>query len=182
VSTNSGSVLYHGMNTKTDGMWSPILNTDNQGDEIRGDRAALAASLHWMRDNPWQCMLLMARKQSFMWGTSSTNIGVGDNSLVPANLQGPLNGSIKFLINAAWTALMVLCFRSTLTTSVWEEPKLSLACLLVFYVFVSHCFFEVQSRYQIPVVPILAVIAAAGMAASAITKTPAQMKRSDSPS
>lgn len=52
VSTNSGYVLYHGMNPESDGMWSPALRSIGHLDEIERDRLARQAAIRQICDHP----------------------------------------------------------------------------------------------------------------------------------
>jgi 4-amino-4-deoxy-L-arabinose transferase-like glycosyltransferase len=166
VSSNSGYVLYHGLNPESDGMWSPALRSIGHLDEIEKDRLAREAAFRQMRDHPQETAILILRKQAYMWGTSSTNIATRFNVWILSTWHAPLERVIKLSINVCWTALMVLCFHSTWVTGIWKEPKMTLGVMLLYYTFVLHLFFEVQSRYHIHVIPILIILATAGMVAS----------------
>lgn len=119
----------------------------------------------------------MVRKQAYMWGTSSTNIATRFNASIPAEWHPRLEQVIKLAINTCWTALMLLCLRSGLVTGIWREPTMALGVMLLYYTAVSHLFFEVQSRYHIHVIPVLVIIAAAGMAASSAHLTDSNHQR-----
>jgi hypothetical protein len=164
VSTNSGGVLYQGMNPESNGMWSPAMEDAMRRDEVQASRMACQAALDRMRTRPLDCALLMVRKQAFMWGTSSTNMALYLSPAIPDGVAGPLTAGMKFLANAGWSALWVLCLAGTLTTSIWKEPRFALGVLFLGYVFTSHLVLEVQSRYHIPVICILILVAAAGLA------------------
>ena len=166
VSTNGGYVLYHGMNPNTCGMWSSEFDSLKTNDEVESNRIARDTATTWMRNHPMQCLSLICRKQAFMWGTSSTSLGYISATSICSIPQKSIENCIKVLINTAWTLLMALCFKATLSTRIWQKPCFALCALWIFYVFGSHLFFEVQSRYHVSVIPILIVIASSVMAVS----------------
>jgi len=169
VSTNGGVCLYTGVNPDTNGMYSrerdPRFHPlPGEVDEISVDRIRRRAALKWIKENPLACCKLMLKKQAYMWGTSSTNIAVGINDRVPAHLQEPIGKAIKALVNLFWAALLVLVLIGTLRTTVWQNCSAWLLLLMLLYMLALHSIFEVQSRYHIPVISALLLVAAAGLA------------------
>jgi len=164
VSTNGGSVLYHGTNPATDGMWSPGEPPPAGVDEVAHDRALRDAALRWIAAHPAAWCRLVLVKQAYMWGTSSTNIATLMNPALPPRLSGALAAAIKGAINVFWAALLVLCAAATLTTDVWGNRWLRPLVLFLLFTAAVHLVLEVQSRYHIPVIGVLVVIAAAGLA------------------
>ena len=163
VSTNGGYVLYNGMNPEAVGMWARREPVAGEHDELSQDRQRFRAAVSWMTDNPGACVRLMARKQIYMWGTSSTNIGVVFSKRLPERYHGFLEKAIKFSVNTFFVMLLVLVVRSTLITDVWRNVGLLPGLLFVLFLFGVHLFFEVQSRYNIPALPILILVASAGL-------------------
>jgi len=164
VSTNGGYVLFHGTNPESGGLWS--LNAELEAeDEVVRDRTRSADAFRWIREHPMEMAVLATRKQAYMWGTSSTNIATSMSDRVPAGMRLKAEAAIKGLVNCGWAALCVLCLWATLTTPVWRSPALRLLVLLVFMTFFMHLFYEVQSRYHIPLIGALVLVAAAGLGA-----------------
>ena len=166
ISTNSGYVLYHGSNPESHGLWSQQkpAGVEQETDPIKKDHIYRQAALRWIRENPWAWCKLMVIKQSYMWGTDSTNIGDAIRETIPPFLQSYLRKGIKFVLNGFWSALLVLVFLGTLRTRVWQNRLAWPLLLLLFYIFALHLLFEVQSRYHIPVISALLLVAAAGLA------------------
>jgi len=173
VTSAAGEGLFHGLNPDSDGMFSPAHRSAVSKDvpELARDKQLRAIALERVRQDPAACAKLLVRKQIPMWGVSSTNIATAISPRIPAGLHKPLERGIKTLINAFWTALMLLCLRSALVTDVWRRPGLFLGVLTILYFFALHSVFEVQSRYHVPVIPVFILIAAAGMAASESEET-----------
>jgi len=162
VSTNGGYNLYNGMNPDSDGLWSRREPLPGEHDEVSRDRLRRRAALRWAAENPGPCARLMVRKQAYMWGTSSTNIGDGLSRGVPESFRGLTRKAIKFSCNAFFVMLMILAFRSTVLTGVWRNPRLLPGLLFVLVLFGIHLLFEVQSRYNIPALPVMMLLASAG--------------------
>ena len=163
VSTNGGVVLYSGTNAATNGMCVSVEPMPGAKDEISQDRQFRRAALARIVDNPIGFCVLAAKKQAYMWGTSSTLIGDRVGGIVPERLHSTVSLGTKAVVNVFWAGLLVLCIRGTLVTSVWSRRPLRFLLLVLLYIFVLHILFEVQSRYHVPVVSALLVVAAAGL-------------------
>jgi hypothetical protein len=146
-------------------------------DELSSDRLRRQAALRRIADHPLQFARLAAVKQVYMWGTSSTNIAEEMNAAVPLSLQGPLRAAVKAIVNAFWAMLLVVVAGGTLRTDAWRNPKLWALLAFLGYLFVLHIFFEVQSRYHIPAVGALVLVAAAFLAQT--DETPPQRARAE---
>lgn len=167
VSTNGGYVLYHGTNPESDGMWAPLGPPPPGGwgdDEITRDSTLRRVALERIRQDPVAFTKLLFWKQVFLWGTSSTNVGGRLNQGLPSTLRGPFSAAIKATVNAGWTALWLLCLAGTLRTRTWQLRALSPLVMFLLFTLALHLLFEVQSRYHIPCIGLLALVAGAGLA------------------
>ena len=71
---------------------------------------------------------------------------------------------------------MLLCFRSTLTTKVWPSKTIPCNSTHCLYILTLHLFYEVHLRYHIHVIPVLILIACAGLIAFESNDTQATSK------
>lgn len=174
VSTNGGYVLYHGSNPQSNGMWSKMKppQVETETDQVKIARIYRDAALKWIKENPLAWCKLALKKQVYMWGTSSTSIAVNINNDIPPPIRSALSAAIKAVINTFWALLCVLVVQGTLRTKVWQNQLLWPLLLMLLCVFAVHLVFEVMSRYHIPVIGALILIASAGLAD--IGKEPAE--------
>ena len=121
-------------------------------------------ALDRIQREPLQFVRLIFRKQAYMWGTSSTNVGLRLRADLPRRILKPLSAGIKASINTGWAALWLLCLIATVRTTAWRNRALRPLVLLLAFTFLLHMLFEVQSRYHIPVMGLLVLIGRTGLA------------------
>ncbi len=159
VSTNGGYCLYNGLNPESDGLWSRREPLPGETDEVARDRLRRRAALRWLGSHPVDGLTLIARKQAYMWGVSSTNIATAISPRVPRAVHETLRMAIKAVINTAWVALLVLCVVASVRTHPWQNRRLLPALGFVLSLLAIHLLFEVQARYNVPAIPVLVVVA-----------------------
>jgi len=158
VSTNGGYTLHAANNPRATGLAVAADAVPGEYDEVSRDRLRFRAALSWIADNPVAWGRLAAAKVVYVWGTTSSIM-----SSVSADRLTPTSEALcKAGLNVAWAALFVLCLRASLQARPWSLPALVPLTLLLGYIFVVHLFYEAISRHHVPLVPFLAIIAAAG--------------------
>ena len=160
LSTNGGFVLYSANNDASLGIATPVEPLPGEVDEVSRDRLRRKAALRWIGENPGPFLKLAVAKAVYGWGTSSSIM-----SFVSADRLPPRQEDIcKAILNVGWAGLFTLCALGTWRTRVWSHPRLTPALLFLIYLFAVHLVYEALSRHHITVIPVLAIIAAAGLA------------------
>lgn len=157
ISTNGGPVLYSANNPASEGLYTFVGPLPGEVDEVSRDRIRRRAALEWIAAHPAEWASLAVSKVVYGWGTSSSIMSYVSADRLP-RLQEDL---AKAAINLAWAPLALWCLAAALGTRVWASPRLAGTLLFLLYLFVVHLFFEALSRHHIPVIPVLAMIAAA---------------------
>jgi hypothetical protein len=159
ISTNGGYVLYSANNPASEGIHMVVPPPPGETDEVSMDRARSRAAVKWMLHNPGSFLRLALVKSMLVWGTSSTVMSYISFDRMPAWQEN----LCMAVINVFWAALLVACLVASLTTHAWCDRRLYLAYLFLAYLFALHLVFEAHSRHHVPVLGILALVAAAGL-------------------
>lgn len=162
VSTNAGYCLWHA-NTEFDSREQAdrIEAEMRRLEEVERDRKYGQMARQGIRENPARLAKLVARKFVFMWGTSSSLM-----SIVSYDRMVPWQENVsKAVLNVAWTGLLVLCAVATFRWNPWCVRFMLPLTGLLFYIFALHLVFDGFSRYHIPVVGVLILVAANALTA-----------------
>jgi hypothetical protein len=159
ISTNGGTTLYAANNPRATGLAMQVEPVAGEIDEVSRDRLRMRTALAWIVSNPGRSLELSLTKLTYTWGTSSSIMSVVSTDRLPPNAEAVC----KAVLNVAWTALFVWCAAAALYTHGWSRRGIVPATLIIAYVFGIHLFYEALSRHHVPVVPLLCIIAAAGL-------------------
>ncbi len=159
ISTNGGYVLWSANNPLSTGIHMDAEPLEGETDEVTMDRIRSRAAREWIVANPLAFARLAAIKSMITWGTSSTIMSYISNDRMVAWQEA----ASMAVLNVAWTALLVICLFAT-WRGAWGHPAFLIPWLLLAYFFALHLVFEAHSRHQIPVVWILLLLAAWGLA------------------
>lgn len=162
ISTNGGSVFYRANNPKATGGWIPDGERSLRGyDELTVDRLGYRWGKEWIRDNPGRFLLLSLKKQVLFLGDDAVSIyetlkrGLGQH--------GPLYTLAKLAANAYWWgiwALVLAAFLARRTLDATRRPETLLFLLTILYFWAIDSVFESGARHHLPLVGLLAILAA----------------------
>ena len=132
--------------------------------EVERNRALRRAAQAYILSDPTHIFRQLPAKAAYMWGTSTSIM-----AFISADRMSPhVEAAAKLCINTAWTFVcaffIIAILRDGLCRSVvafWP-----LVCLLA-YLWGIHLFYEAQSKYHLPLLPVLFI-----GAASAIIRRP----------
>ncbi len=159
VSTNGGVTLYTANNPESQGIAMAIRPARGEVDEVTRDRICKQKAIDWIVQNPLDWAWLSLRKMTYLWGTSSSIMSVISVDRLSPRIEAICMG----WINVFWAALWPLFAVATFKTDIWRRWQAWPALLLVAYVWGIHLFYESMSRHHVPLIPILALVAAAGL-------------------
>lgn len=156
LTTTGGSGLWAANNPEATGLCMPVPETPELSVTER-DRYFWREAWAFIGRHPDRFLQLALTKSAYQWGTSSTVL-----AFVSADRMNPsVEAGLKLLINVAWTALCALVVVALLRDRVCRGPVLFWPLLgLLAYFWGIHLFYEAQSRYHLPFLPILAILAA----------------------
>lgn len=174
VSTNGGFVLWAGNNPNSKGIHMNAPRPDGEVDEVSMDRLRGKAAKEWILSNPVDFAKLAVIKTMILWGTTSQVMSYVNCDRMP----GWQEAICMAILNVAWAALLIVCLYAT-WRGVWRQPLLALPILMLAYLFALHLVFEAHSRHHVPLVWVLLLVAAWGMAyprqASTLADAPTEM-------
>lgn len=158
LTTTAGSGLWAANNPDATGLYMRVPPIPGMS-AAEQDRYYWRAAWGFIFENPAQFAALALRKCAFMWGTSSTVM-----AFVSADRMDPrIEAALKVAINVAWTVVCAFFIFAALRGGLCRSPMVfwPLVALLA-YTWGIHLFYEAQSRYHLPVLPVLALGAAWG--------------------
>lgn len=166
VSTNGGDVFYRANNPWATGTWTARGARDLSmyiSDEVRWNRVGFAWGKEWIKSNPVAFLKLAVRKQ-FMFLSSD------ETGTYWALARGFPERTTEYALASAisniwWFLLWILCLFSVVRywKHLLQTPQLICLILPFLYFLEIHSIFESQSRYHIPAVPFLLILAAVGL-------------------
>ena len=162
ISTNGGTTLYAANNPRATGLAMQVEPVPGETDEVTRDRLRMRSALAWIIANPSRSFQLALTKMTYTWGTSSSIMSVVSTDRLPATAEAVC----KAVLNVGWTALLVWCVAGVVTTRAWSVPAIVPSTIVLAYIFGIHLFYEALSRHHVPVVPLLCIVAAMGLAAA----------------
>ncbi|HEV2845102.1 MAG TPA: glycosyltransferase family 39 protein, partial [Thermoanaerobaculia bacterium] len=167
ISTNGGSVFYRANNPLATGGFIPDGERSLRGyDELTLDRLGYQWGKEWIRENPGDFLRLALQKQVLFLGDDS--MGAYDTLKRGRGETGPLYAAMKLLSNAYWWGIWALILAVFLArgNSLWHRrPDVVLFLLSILYFWTIHSVFESGSRHHLPILGLLAILAAAGVTA-----------------
>jgi 4-amino-4-deoxy-L-arabinose transferase-like glycosyltransferase len=162
VSTNGGSVFYRANNPLATGGWiqegeRPL----GRYNELTQDRLGYEWGKEWIRDNPDDFLVLALKKQVLFLGDDATGLYEIKRS---GRIGGLLYVLAKLATNAWWWGIWALVLAAFLVrrTTLWHRrAEVVLFLLTVLYFWAIDSVFESGARHHLPLVGVLAVLAAA---------------------
>jgi 4-amino-4-deoxy-L-arabinose transferase-like glycosyltransferase len=137
--------------------------------EVERDRILRSRALSFLRRHPDHLFRLAPAKAAYQWGTSSSIMAFVSADRWPRRLED----ATKLVLNAAWACVCALVVVAVVRDRAFRSPHLFWPLLaLLAYVWGIHQFYEAQSRYHLPVLPVLFIVAA-----TAVLRRPATMPR-----
>ena len=177
VSANGGSVFYRANNPLANGGWIPQGERSLAGyDELTADRLGYQWGTEWIRENPGPFLLLALKKQVLFLGDDATGLYEIKRG---GHLGGGVYALLKLLTNAWWWGIWALALTAFLVRRSgfpWEQRADVVLFLLTFlYFWAIDSVFESGARHHLPLVGVLAVLAAsAGTGAGGLRTKPGQ--------
>ncbi|MFH1746072.1 MAG: hypothetical protein ABIG44_03395, partial [Planctomycetota bacterium] len=158
VTTSGGAGLWVSNNPRANGLTMSLPRFGAEVSELERDRLLWKQAWQYLGEHPFHVLRLAPVKMAYMWGTSSTILSfVKEGQLHPR-----VDQALKLLINCAWTFICVLVI-----VAVWSRGLSKSAAIfwpllcLVLYLWGLHQFYEVQSKYHLPVLPVMFICASA---------------------
>jgi 4-amino-4-deoxy-L-arabinose transferase-like glycosyltransferase len=168
VSTNGGSVFYRANNPLASGGWIEHGERRLDGyDELTGSKLGFAWGKEWIRENPEDFLRLALTKQVLFLGDDAT--GVYDTLKRGRGLSGALYAGLKLASNAWWWGLWALILVTLfLHRDLARRPEALLFMLTVLYFWAIDSVFESGARHHVPLVGLLAILAACASVTEAV--------------
>jgi 4-amino-4-deoxy-L-arabinose transferase-like glycosyltransferase len=128
--------------------------------EVERSRVLGERARDYLWNHPEHLLSLAPAKAAYQWGTSSTVM-----SVVSADRWAPPAEALaKAVINTAWTALCAFVVLALLREGACRHAALFWPLIaLLAYLWGIHQVFEAQSRYHLPFLPVMFVLAATAM-------------------
>jgi hypothetical protein len=162
VSTNGGSVFYRANNPLATGGFIPNGERSLRGyDELTANRLGYQWGKEWIREHPGQFLRLALRKQVLFLGDDAGNVyetlkrGLG--------MGGIFYALAKLAANAWWWGVWALVLTAFLIHKpvLWHQrQEVVLFLLAILYFWAIDSVFESGSRHHLPVVGLVAILAA----------------------
>ncbi len=162
VSANGGSVFYRANNPLATGGWIPQGERSLDGyDELTADRLGYQWGKEWIRENPGAFLHLAFQKQILFLGDDATGLYEIKRG---GSIGGGAYALLKLLTNAWWWgiwALILTAFLVRRSGAGWERrAEVVLFLMTVLYFWAIDSVFESGARHHLPLVGVLAVLAA----------------------
>jgi 4-amino-4-deoxy-L-arabinose transferase-like glycosyltransferase len=162
VSSSGGDVFYRANNPLATGGWikdgeRPLRDYD----ELTRSRLGYQWGKEWIRENPDDFLLLSLKKQVLFLGDDSA--GVYETLKRGLGMGGRVYALAKLGSNAYWWALWALVVAALFVhapTSWPRRPEVVLFLLTVLYFWAIDSVFESGGRHHMPLVGLLAILAA----------------------
>lgn len=167
ISTNGGSVFYRANNPLATGGYISDGERSLRGyDELTQDRLGYEWGKEWIRENPGAFLRLALQKQILFLGDDS--MGAYDTLKRGRGEEGALYAATKLLSNAYWWGIWALILAVFLARghTLWHRrAEVVLFLLTILYFWTIDSVFESGSRHHLPILGLLAILAAAGVTA-----------------
>lgn len=140
--------------------------------EAERNRRALAQSWTWIRENPWRWVRLMPRKAAYLYGIEGReHVWLYSNSYF-----GPRSPTTVKI----WAALLIACFPplavlavvGLLRPGLLNIPAGAEIVALIAVTTLLHALSFSETRFHLPLLPFLAVLAARGLVGGATLTRP----------
>ena len=166
VSTNGGDVFYRANNPLATGGWikdgeRPLRSYD----ELTRNRLGYQWGKEWIREHPDRFLLLALRKQVLFLGDDA--VGIYETLKRGLGVGGGLYALAKLGTNLYWWGIWALVLAaflvhaSTSPRQSWHRrPEVVLFLLTILYFWAIDSVFESGARHHLPLVGLLAILAA----------------------
>jgi 4-amino-4-deoxy-L-arabinose transferase-like glycosyltransferase len=172
ISTNGGSVFYRANNPLATGGY--VKHGERRltvFSELEADAKGYQWGKEWIQENPGAFLRLAVRKQILFLGDDS--MGPYESLRRGLRLSDAPYAAAKLAVNAFWWGIWALILLALLTRPGWHRrPEVLLLVLAILYFWAIDSVFESGSRHHIPLVGLLAILAA-GVASPRSEEAPA---------
>jgi 4-amino-4-deoxy-L-arabinose transferase-like glycosyltransferase len=162
VSTNGGDVFYRANNPKATGGWIKDGERSLRGyDELTKSRLGYQWGKEWIREHPDRFLELSLDKQVLFLGDDA--VGVFETLKRGLGIGGGLYALAKLGTNAYWWgiwALVLAAFLVRAGTPWARRAEVTLFLLVILYFWTIDSIFESGARHHLPLVGLLAILAA----------------------
>lgn len=171
ISTNGGDVFYRANNPNATGgfTFSGERNLNAYMDnEVLWNKTGLAWGKEWIKENPMEFIKLMLKKQAIFMGEDNTGAYW---SLSRAYNENGITYSLLSILSDLWWLLIVFMIAVALIRNrefFSRNPYGGLLLLMTLFFIVIHSVFESQPRYHIPMIGLMAILAALSLGSSSV--------------
>ncbi len=160
VTTSGGAALWVTNHPGANALTTAFPELPPGTTELERDRILGAAARGYLYEHPEHLLRLAPAKAAYQWGTSSTVM-----AFVSADRWDPrAEAAAKAVINTTWAGFCVLLVAALVRDGVCRRTVLFWPVIaLVAYIWMIHLFYEAQSRYHLPFVPLLCIVAATSL-------------------
>ncbi len=160
VTTTGGVGLWVANNPSATGLSCQVPPVVEGSSEVERDRQLWRQAWRYIAAHPARFARTAVIKAAYLWGTSST-VMAG----VSADRWSPWSESLaKLAINVAWVFVSALFVVAVVRGRVCSSPAVFWPLIaLLAYLWGIHLFYEAQSRYHLPVLPVLFIIAGSAL-------------------
>lgn len=162
VSTNGGDVFYRANNPKATGGWIKDGERSLRGyDELTKSRLGYQWGKEWIREHPGQFLELSLDKQVLFLGDDA--VGAFETLKRGLGIGGGLYALAKLGSNAYWWGIWALVLAAFLVRAGTPWPRraeVTLFLLVILYFWTIDSIFESGARHHLPLVGLLAILAA----------------------
>jgi 4-amino-4-deoxy-L-arabinose transferase-like glycosyltransferase len=163
VSTNGGDVFYRANNPLATGGWVKDGERSLRDyDELTRNRLGYQWGKEWVRANPGKFALLALKKQVLFLGDDA--VAVYETLKRGLGLPGPLYAVAKLAASAYWWGIWALVLATFFLRAATPWPRRAevvLFLLTILYFWAIDSVFESGARHHMPLVGLLAILAAA---------------------
>lgn len=167
ISTNGGDVFYRANNPIASGGYSNVGEKDLSiylDNEVLWNKTGYQWGKEWIINNPLAFLKLMTKKQAIFLGEDTTGVYW---SLFRGHNEAGINYQLSVLASDGWWVLVWLAAvigaikqKSFFT----RDAQGALFLMNTLFFVVVHSVFESQPRYHMPMIALLVIIAASGIA------------------
>ncbi len=160
IETSLGYNLYLGYHPESSGTFQYGISTDLLSilDDAERNARGITAAWHFARKNPGRIPYLVIRKIGHLWALDSRPLFYFYSNNFVGRLPAWLLGAI-FLLIAAPLLLLAPAAAVGLACGRFDRGKILIGLLLLYYTSV-HALIMAEPRFHLPLLPIVAVLAA----------------------
>lgn len=161
ISDNGGDVFYRANNPLADGSYQPEGETPLPHDEVQRERAGYRLGKRWIASHPGQFLWLAERKLTFLLGDDG--VGVFESMKRGLGISGWSYLLFRAIASSYWFLIWILILnmlRLKWRAAVALCPEVLALMLGFLFLLPIHGVYETDSRHHLPVIGVLAVLAA----------------------